>query len=196
MQTVEAQRNEFDFASYLEVRRKLIETKLAQYLPIATPERLWQSMRYSVLSGGKRLRALLCLSSAEAIIGFDQDLEPFIPCACALELIHAMSLIHDDLPALDNDDFRRGKPTNHKVYGEAMALLAGDALLMQAIEILIKHTPKRIERSLLLEVVERLCQATGASGMVGGQVLDLTFTGQLAEWQTLQHAPIAGRLKQ
>lgn len=190
MQAVDATRKEFDFASYIGFRRQLVETKLVEYLAISAPEQLRQSMCYSVLSGGKRLRAILCLASAEAIIGLDQDLEPFIPCSCALEMIHAMSLIHDDLPAMDNDDFRRGKPTNHKVYGEAMALLAGDALLMQAIETLIKYTPQSIERSLLLEVVNHLCQATGACGMVGGQVLDLSFTGKLDEWQTSSYWPL------
>ncbi|MGH9553055.1 MAG: polyprenyl synthetase family protein, partial [Terriglobales bacterium] len=104
-------------------------------------------------------------------------IEIALPCACAIELIHAMSLIHDDLPCMDNDDFRRGKPTNHKVYGDAMALLAGDALLMLAIEILIDRTPAPVDRHVLLTVVAEMCRATGAKGMVGGQVEDLIFTG-------------------
>ena len=170
----------FDLASYCAEKRSLVENKLDEYLISQTPTKLWESMRYSVLSGGKRLRALLCLASAEAIIGSNNNsLEPFLPCCCALEMVHAMSLIHDDLPAMDNDDYRRGQLTNHKVYGEAVALLAGDALLMLAIEILIKHTPKYIDREILLQVITELCQASGAPGMVGGQVLDLAFTGNL-----------------
>jgi geranylgeranyl diphosphate synthase, type II len=176
MQTLNTINQNFDFASYCADRRKLVEEKLDQYLTSKTPTKLWESMRYSLLSGGKRLRALLCLASAEAIMPNGSSL-PFLPCACAIEMVHAMSLIHDDLPCMDNDDYRRGKLTNHKVYGEAMALLAGDALLLLAIEVLIKHTPIIIDRAVLSKVVAQLCEASGASGMVGGQVLDLAFTG-------------------
>ncbi len=183
MQTVDSSQIEFNFAAYIKERRQLIENKLAHCLDGKIPDNLWDSMRYSVLSGGKRLRALLCLASAEAIIGLDEDLEAFLPLCCAIEMIHAMSLIHDDLPALDNDDYRRGKLTNHKVFGEAIALLAGDALLMLAIETLIEKTPKTIDSGLLLDIVRQLCQATGAPGMVGGQVLDLAFTGKLTDLQ-------------
>lgn len=175
---------EFDFESYLLARRKLVEDRLALYLVEQEPARLWQSMRYSVLSGGKRLRAMLTLAAAEAIaanknIDGQQKLDPIeiaLPCACAIEMVHAMSLVHDDLPCLDNDDLRRGKPTNHKVYGEALALLAGDGLLMLANEILIEHS-KDVAAADLLAVVRELCRATGPSGMVGGQVKDMEFTG-------------------
>ena len=180
MQTINATSNNFDFASYCTQGRQLVENKLSEYLTVRPPEKLWESMRYSVLSGGKRMRALLCLAAAQAVQNNDNNsLEPYLPCSCALEMVHAMSLIHDDLPALDNDDYRRGQLTNHKVYGEAMALLAGDALLMLAVEILIKYTPANIDPSILLQVVTGLSQAAGAPGMVGGQVLDLAFTGQL-----------------
>jgi geranylgeranyl diphosphate synthase type II len=179
MQTIGLPHDEYNFASYAKVRRDLIEAKLAEYLNKSDPDSLWESMRYSVLSGGKKLRALLCLASAESIIGIDKDLEPFLPVACAIEMVHAMSLIHDDLPALDNDDYRRGKLTNHKVYGEATALLAGDALLMLAIETIIEKTPKNIDKQILLNVISRFSQAIGAPGMVGGQILDLAFTGKL-----------------
>lgn len=186
-------KSEFDFESYLLARRKLVEDRLAIYLVDREPVRLWQSMRYSVLSGGKRLRAMLTLAAAEAIAASiaqasnnDQTkvrskvldpIETVLPCACAIEMVHAMSLVHDDLPCLDNDDLRRGKPTNHKVYGEALALLAGDGLLMLANEILIEHTSKAVNPSDLLTVAHQLCQATGPSGMVGGQVKDMEFTG-------------------
>lgn len=167
----------FDFKTYAEDRRLLVETRLNEYLNYDDPSILWQSMRYSLLSGGKRLRALLCIAAAEAIKG-EKGIELALPCACAIELIHAMSLIHDDLPCLDNDDFRRGKPTNHKVFGEAMALLAGDALLVYANEILIAHTKNLVDPSILLSVAQELSRATGASGMVGGQVDDMEFTGK------------------
>src|SRR5262249_50750758 len=149
---LESNKSEFDFATYSKERRELIEKKLGEYLSSIEPEKLADSIRYSVLSSGKRLRALLCLASAETIIGLDSDVQTFLPLSCAIEMIHAMSLIHDDLPALDNDDYRRGKLTNHKVYGEAIALLAGDALLMLALETLIEKTPETIDRQLLLRI--------------------------------------------
>jgi geranylgeranyl diphosphate synthase type II len=162
----------------------LIEQSLEKYMSANDPEKLWQSMRYSVLSGGKRLRALLCLASAEAIKPEEDIADLVMPCACAVEMVHAMSLIHDDLPAMDNDDFRRGKPTNHKVFGEAMALLAGDALLMLANEILIEETPAKVDPNTLLSVVKELSIATGAHGMVGGQVEDMNFTGSFEQGHT------------
>lgn len=176
----------FDFPSYIEEKRKLIEERLDQYL---TPDEedgiLWDSMRYSVLSGGKRLRAVLCLSAAQLVemsltdrtLEIEDSVELALPCACAIEMVHAMSLIHDDLPALDNDEIRRGKPTNHKVFGDAIALLAGDALLMLANQILIEETPRSVDSDTLLSVVAELAKATGPDGMVGGQVADMLFTG-------------------
>jgi geranylgeranyl diphosphate synthase type II len=184
---------DFDFEGYLQSRRKLVESRLETYLAVQAPERLWESMRYSVLSGGKRLRAMLTLAAAEAVhasnaraadsvakgdnapLKFD-PIEVALPCACAIEMVHAMSLVHDDLPCLDNDDLRRGKPTNHKVFGEALALLAGDGLLMLANEVLIEHTPA-VSKENLLAVVYELSRATGPAGMVGGQVKDMEFTG-------------------
>lgn len=174
----------FDSKKYFEDRRVLVEKKLEEYLPLDEPELLWESMRYSVLGGGKRLRALLCIAAFETVKNIyikdieedDLEISKVMPCACALEMVHAMSLVHDDLPCLDNDDFRRGKPTNHKVYGEATALLAGDALLMRAVEVLIGKTPRSSDASGLLEVAEALTRATGADGMVGGQIYDLIHT--------------------
>lgn len=172
----------FDFKTYTASRRALVEERLQRILDEHEPKVLWDSMRYSVLSGGKRLRALLCLAAAEAVSKSKDAIELAMACACSIELIHAMSLIHDDLPALDNDDFRRGKPTNHKVFGEAMALLAGDALLMLATEVLINRTPSTVDRSTLLAVVLELTRAAGAEGMVGGQVADMQFTGSSEEF--------------
>jgi geranylgeranyl diphosphate synthase, type II len=174
---------EFDFQQYTATRRTLVETRLREFLSPDDPKLLWESMRYSVLSGGKRIRALLCIASAEAVLeaaGSQLDAcEYVLPCACAIELIHAMSLIHDDLPVMDNDDYRRGKPTNHKVYGEAMALLAGDALLAMASEILITKSSVEIDPYILLNVAAELTRASGAAGMVGGQVADMLSTGQI-----------------
>jgi geranylgeranyl diphosphate synthase type II len=170
--------SEFDFKEYTTTLRQAIEASLEAYLSGNDPLALWDSMRYSVLNGGKRLRALLCLSTGMAIRGGGaRAVKTLMPCACAIEMVHAMSLIHDDLPCMDNDDLRRGKPTNHKVFGEALALLAGDALLMHAIDILIDKTPRSIDRSIVLNVALELSRATGARGMVGGQVEDLAFTG-------------------
>jgi len=176
----------FDFSQYLEHGRQLVEERLAQYLSGTTPKVLWESMRYSVLSGGKRLRAILCLSAAELVAARQQRTpkeaaEIVLPCCCAIEMVHAMSLIHDDLPAMDNDDYRRGKLTNHKVYGEAIALLAGDALLLYANEILLSKTPPEIDPAVTISVARELCRACGPEGMVGGQVDDLAFTGRLEQ---------------
>jgi geranylgeranyl diphosphate synthase, type II len=126
--------------AYLHDRRNIIEDALQRYLPAVNsfPEEIYQAIHYSVFAGGKRIRPILCLAAAEAVGG---DLAPAMPVACALELIHTYSLIHDDLPAMDNDDFRRGKPTNHKVFGEGIAILAGDALLTEAF-VLLSHVEK------------------------------------------------------
>lgn len=167
----------FDFPIYAQDKRLIVEERLQSYLSDREPKLLWESMRYSVLSGGKRVRALLCLAGAEAIKDDDTVLTDALPCACAIEMIHSMSLIHDDLPAMDNDDYRRGKLTNHKVFGEAMALLAGDALLAYAMEVLLERTSPAVDRQRLIRVSIELAKSIGASGMVGGQAEDLLFTG-------------------
>jgi geranylgeranyl diphosphate synthase type II len=182
MHAMEISKSNFNFNEYANVRRTILEERLREYMKLREPSMLWESMGYSVLSGGKRLRALLCMAAAEGCIEEDkreEALQAVLPCACAIEMIHAMSLIHDDLPALDNDDLRRGKPTNHKVFGEALALLAGDALLMLAIEVIVENTPASVTRDNVLKVALELSRATGASGMVGGQVDDLKYTGQI-----------------
>jgi geranylgeranyl diphosphate synthase type II len=179
MHATELSPSNFDFNDYTQLRRSVIEERLRLYMQLREPQILWESMAYSVLSGGKRLRALLCIAAGEACSTDERDhlMDVLLPCACAIEMIHAMSLIHDDLPALDNDDLRRGKPTNHKVYGEAIALLAGDALLMLAVDTILEHTPTRVSREQVLSVALELTRAAGAAGMVGGQVDDLRFTG-------------------
>jgi geranylgeranyl diphosphate synthase type II len=135
------------------------------------PVSLHASMRYSTFAGGKRLRPVMMLAACEAVGG---DINTALPAACAMEMIHTYSLIHDDLPAMDNDDFRRGLATNHKVYGEAVAILAGDALLTQAFILLSSpFLASNIQPNRLLEVIHEIASAAGSRGMVGGQVVDM-----------------------
>ncbi len=168
-------------AEYLEARRLLVEGALRRFLPpeTAEPTLIHRAMHYSIFGGGKRLRPVLVLAAAEAVGGAP---EPFLPVAAALELIHTYSLIHDDLPAMDDDDFRRGRPTSHRVFGEAVAILAGDALLTEAFGLLTapdcvkRHDPKR-----LLTVIQEIAAAAGSRGMVGGQTLDIDSEGQAVD---------------
>lgn len=178
----------FDFQAYVQDKRAQLEACLSDYLQGNEPPALWESMRYSVLAGGKRIRGMLCFAAAEAVAGADaREVSSIVmPCACAIEMVHAMSLIHDDLPVMDNDDFRRGRPTNHRVYGEALALLAGDALLVRATEVLARHTPQVVDRETLIDVIVEFARVSGAEGLVGGQVDDLAFTGQLVQQMAQQ----------
>jgi len=163
----------FNLASYLAQRQALVETALDRALPVTYPEKIYESMRYSLMAGGKRLRPILCLASCEL---FGGTLEMAMPTACAMEMIHTMSLIHDDLPAMDNDDYRRGKLTNHKVYGDDIAILAGDGLLSYAFEFIASRT-ENVPPQRVLQVISRLGYAVGATGLVGGQVVDLDSEG-------------------
>lgn len=165
----------FDLTAYLEKRRALVDDALDAYLPSASlpPTRLHGAMRYSVFCGGKRLRPVLALAGAEAVGG---ETRHVLPLACALECIHTFSLIHDDLPAIDDDDLRRGNPTNHVVYGEAMAILAGDALLALAFE-LIAECRLFVPEARVLDALMMVARASGTVGMVGGQVSDIESEG-------------------
>ncbi|WP_341528922.1 geranylgeranyl diphosphate synthase CrtE [Nostoc sp. UHCC 0302] len=165
----------FSLTAYLKERQKLCDTALDQAIPIIYPEKIYEAMRYSLLAGGKRVRPILCLATCEMLGG---TIEMAMPTACAVEMIHTMSLIHDDLPAMDNDDYRRGKLTNHKVYGEDVAILAGDGLLALAFEFVATQTPQNVARDRVLQVVARLGRALGAAGLVGGQVVDLECEGK------------------
>lgn len=159
---------------YIKRQAGAVEEELLRSLPAAwaIPQALRESMRYSLMAGGKRLRPVLVLAAAEAVNG--SDLEAAMPVACAIEMIHTYSLIHDDLPAMDNDDFRRGKPTNHKVYGEALAILAGDALLTHAFFSVVQAArAKGADPGAVLAIVEELSVYAGARGMVGGQAADM-----------------------
>ncbi len=164
----------FDITTYLGDRKTLVEAALDQALPLLYPETLYDSMRYSLLAGGKRLRPILCLASCELAGG---TVDMAMPTACALEMLHTMSLIHDDLPAMDNDDYRRGKLTNHKVYGEDIAILAGDGLLTYAFEYMARHS-QLVPAERVLQVIVQVATAVGAAGLVGGQVVDLQSEGK------------------
>lgn len=183
------------FAECLKHWQALTETALEGYLPPASqsPSRLHEAMRYSVLGGGKRVRPALVYATAEAI-GLTQS--SVIAAACAVELIHAYSLIHDDLPAMDDDDLRRGRPTCHKAFDEATAVLAGDALQTLAFEILTTDTQLPADPAIKLALVRLLAEATGTAGMAGGQALDLAAEGQAADLATITdiHARKTGAL--
>lgn len=167
------------FSDYLSEARRQVDEALARYLPeeresasALCPARLAAAMRYSVMAGGKRLRPMLCLMAAEAC-GAPWDAA--LPAACALEVVHTYSLIHDDLPAMDNDDLRRGRPTCHKAFDEATAVLAGDGLLTFAFELIARHA-RPVEAAL--GCVRVLAEAAGPEGMVGGQMADLQAEGR------------------
>lgn len=165
----------FDLSQYLDRRTADVNRALDRFLPkeFAKPRTIHRAMRYSLFAGGKRMRPALVLAAAEACGG---TTAAALPAACAVECIHTYSLIHDDLPAMDNDDFRRGKPTNHKVYGEGIAVLAGDALLTQAFEIAAQARgwPRYSHRDLILEIA----RASGSLQLIAGQVADLEGEGK------------------
>lgn len=161
---------------------KLIEKNLDKFLEVKYPQEIFESMRYSVLAEGKRLRPVLCL---EACRIFGANIEDAIPTACAIEMLHAQSLIHDDLPCMDNDDFRRGKPTNHKVFGEATAVLAGDALLSFAPQLILQKS-ENLNDKTKLRLIEEYCIAAGAYGLIAGQIVDIDSEGKEISPETLE----------
>ncbi|MGI6284652.1 polyprenyl synthetase family protein [Neomoorella humiferrea] len=174
-----------EIKSYLASRRELIQKALESCLPPpeSYPPAVHQAMHYSLFAGGKRLRPLLVLAAGEAV---GSPPEPLLPAACAVELIHTYSLIHDDLPAMDNDDFRRGRPTCHKVFGEAVALLAGDALLTHAFAVL-SQVPEGVPTEKVLQAIGELACAAGSQGMIGGQVVDMEAEGRQVTLETVNY---------
>ncbi|MBP1906633.1 geranylgeranyl diphosphate synthase type II [Paenibacillus turicensis] len=175
----------------LEQYMKEIEMRLVDSISSSVPQTwnipasLRESMEYSLLAGGKRLRPLLVIAAAEAVGG---QREAALPIAQAVEMIHTYSLIHDDLPAMDNDDFRRGKPTNHKVFGEAMAILAGDGLLTHAFHQVVQASRLyNVPAEATLDIIEELAIYAGPSGMVGGQVADMQGEQGITDLETLQY---------
>jgi len=176
----------FDLAAYMAERARAVDEALGRFLPAesAPPETLHRAMRYSVFAGGKRLRPILVIAGAEAVGG---STAAVMPTACAVEMIHTYSLIHDDLPAMDNDDFRRGMPTNHKVFGEALAILAGDALLTLAFRLLADNVPAASNGPRLRDVLVEIADAAGSPGMVGGQVADIECEGKPADAEIVDY---------
>jgi len=168
-----------DLTAYLKQNREVVDRALEKCLPTEKrfPGVLFRAMRYSLFAGGKRIRPILVLAACDALGG---DRENALPPACALELIHTYSLIHDDLPAMDNDDLRRGIATNHKVFGEATAILAGDALLTHAFQVLADVEGSTLSEQDRLRIVGEVASAAGASGMVAGQVVDILCEGDRA----------------
>ena len=160
--------------TYAEYQRLVEDSLSAQLASLGyIPEKLFEAMDYSLSAGGKRLRPVLLLAACETLGG---DVNEALPFACALEMIHTYSLIHDDLPAMDNDDLRRGRPTNHKVYGEGMAILAGDGLLSAAAELVLRHAV-RMGDLRGARAAEAILRRAGVTGMVAGQVMDVTGEG-------------------
>ncbi len=176
----------FDLETWMKARRALVEEALDRALPPedAPPPTVHRAMRYSVLAGGKRLRPLLVIAGAEAVGG---EAALVMPTACALELIHTYSLIHDDLPAMDDDDYRRGRLTNHKVFGDAMAILAGDALLTFAFRLVADNAALVRDPRVIRAVVATVADAAGTDGMVGGQVVDIESEGKTISAEMLDY---------
>ncbi|MBP3401032.1 MAG: polyprenyl synthetase family protein [Selenomonadales bacterium] len=171
------------FKAYCKAKLPLIDEALRNTMTIKgeIAPTIFDSMRYSLFAGGKRLRPVLLLAAADAV---GADGNKFLNVACGLEMIHTYSLIHDDLPAMDNDDYRRGKLTNHKVYGEGIAVLAGDSLLTYAFETMLSQ--EGVDPKTLLKVVKEIASAAGPEGMVGGQVIDMESEGKAVSFDTLQ----------
>jgi geranylgeranyl diphosphate synthase type II len=185
-----------DIKQYLEHKRQDVDRFLDSVMPSenAPPANLHKAMRYSLFAGGKRVRPILAIAAYEAVGGSSPTI---LPLASSLELIHTYSLIHDDLPAMDNDDYRRGKPTNHKVFGEAMAILAGDALLTMAFDIVSRpESADGLDPQAQVRVIQELASGAGNVGMVGGQVADIEAEGQDIDLATLEgvHRRKTGKL--
>ena len=172
------------FKEDLKTKSAYIEDLLKQYMPKEEgyQKTIFEAMNYSLSSGGKRLRPILTLESAKIIGG---DVKEVIPFCVAIEMIHTYSLIHDDLPAMDNDDFRRGKPTNHKVFGDGMATLAGDALLNYAFEIMLKESLGKENADIRLKAIYEIARGAGIYGMIGGQVVDIESENKSIEKEKL-----------
>jgi geranylgeranyl diphosphate synthase type II len=173
-----------DLAAYLKSRQQMIDRALDRFLPreSAPPPTIHKAMRYSLFAGGKRLRPILCLAAAESCKG---KLSAAIPLACAMECIHTYSLVHDDLPSMDNDDVRRGRATCHKVFGDGIAVLAGDALLTVAFEIAARAKPAR--RYSMSEILREIAVAAGSRKLIAGQVADLEAEGRKVSRDELRY---------
>lgn len=183
---------------YLSRKKEIIDKKLLELLPDSSDlcNKLHESMRYSISAGGKRLRPVLCIAASEAVGG---TLEKTLSVACAIEMIHTYSLIHDDLPSMDDDLLRRGLPTNHSVFGEAAAILAGDALLTDAFYVIANEGSRTgLPASVIVDVIRDISSSAGSGGMAGGQALDLALEGREVTVETIEkmHSSKTGALIQ
>ena len=187
--------NNFNLESYFKDCRDMVNKALESALPKkdAFPSKIHEAMRYSLFAGGKRIRPILCMAASEACGGGRREA---IPVACALEMIHTFSLVHDDLPAMDDDSLRRGVPTNHTVFGEDVAILAGDGLAIQAFVVLGKLVDTQRNFKKVLEIIHDIALATGSVGMIGGQILDMQAEGKKITLDELKklHELKTGRL--
>ena len=177
----------FDLDAFLKERRLMVDAALDRFLPAedAPPPSIHRAMRYSVLAGGKRLRPILVIAGAEVVGAAPSTV---MPTACAMEMIHTYSLIHDDLPAMDDDDYRRGRLTNHKVFGDAIAILAGDALLTHAFQLVAQNAAvPGVDPKVVCDVVAEIADAAGTRGMVGGQVVDIESEGKSVSAEQLEY---------
>jgi geranylgeranyl diphosphate synthase type II len=175
-----------DIGEYLEGKKRVIDATLERIIPRETdfPQSLYKAMRYAIFPGGKRIRPILAIAAYETVGGEGNGILAF---ACALELIHTYSLIHDDLPAMDNDDYRRGRPTTHKVFGEAMAILAGDALLTEAFHLMSKEgLGGGVDPRDAIEAIDEISRAVGSAGMIAGQAVDIESEGKKVEIPILE----------
>src|SRR5947207_57661 len=175
-----------DLREYLGQQQKLVDAELDRLVPDETvaPETIHRAMRYSLFAGGKRIRPILCIEAARTVA---DDCDGVVSAACSMELIHTYSLIHDDLPAMDNDDYRRGKLTNHKVFGDAIAILAGDALLTLAFQLIADNADLVSDPRVIRDVVAEIADAAGTIGMVGGQVVEIESEGKAISVETLEY---------
>lgn len=180
----------FDLKSFLAGRKKIVDKALEEYFPpfVGLEKKVVEAARYSLFAGGKRVRPILCIQAAAAVGG---SYDMVLPVACAMEMIHTYSLIHDDLPAMDNDDFRRGVPTNHKVFGEAIAILAGDALLTEAFRLIADmQNDGRVPAEKILQAISIVARASGYRGMIGGQVIDMECENLEVDIATVEYMHI------
>lgn len=173
--------NDFAKEKYNKLKN-IVDEHIDKYIEVVYPESVYKSMKYSLLAGGKRLRPVMAIETA-TILG--ASIEQIIPTATAIEMLHCQSLIHDDLPCMDNDDFRRGKPTNHKVFGESTAVLAGDALLSFAPKTIIERTPSSVKPETILKVLNEFFIAAGVDGIISGQIVDIDSEKKKISKETL-----------
>ncbi|ALF11472.1 polyprenyl synthetase family protein [Parageobacillus thermoglucosidasius] len=177
--------NRAEVERFLQQQKQRLENALPHYITrMAAPETIKRAMSYSLEAGGKRIRPLLLFATLHS---FGKEPDIGLPVACAIEMIHTYSLIHDDLPSMDNDDLRRGKPTNHKVFGEAMAILAGDGLLTYAFQVIAEANDARISPMTKIRLIEELAKAAGPEGMVAGQVADIESEGKQLSLEQLEY---------